>query len=283
MKMIRPIVNISKVIDDFDTVVLGLRGVLTDGIRLKPEALNAIIQMKKHKKNLVLITNSAERVLSIANFFTENGFPAEWFDVIISSGEILHYKLKAKTNEFKALGSKYYLIGKYDDALKGLDYEQVDNIAYADFLYVSSVNDVDDSLNTYLPLLEHAASLSIPFVCVGNEKSTFMDDKVCLAPAALAEQYAVLGGKIISVGKPDVKIFNYALDGIDKSKILFIGDNITTDIKGAESAKISSVLVSKGVHINFLGEGYIPDVAKTRELTDNFNVTPNFAISNLRW
>ena len=42
-------------------------------------------------------------------------------------------------------------------------------------------------------------------------------------------------------------------------------------------------MVSKGVHVNFLGEGYIPDVAKTREMANNYDAYPDYVISNLRW
>ena len=51
-----------------------------------------------------------------------------------------------------------------------------------------------------------------------------------------------------------------------------LGDNIATDIKGANLLGVSSALISKGVHVNFLGEGYIPDVAKTRELATAWNL-----------
>ena len=95
-----------------------------------------------------------------------------------------------------------------------------------------------------------------------------------------------LGGRIITLGKPDVKIIDYALDGIDvrdRSRVLLVGDNLATDIKGANLAGLSAALVTKAVHVNFLGEGYIPDVAKTRELATNFDAYPDFIISNLRW
>lgn len=143
-----------------------------------------------------------------------------------------------------------------------------------------------DVIEDYLPTLEHAAGMGIPLVCAGNDTSSYKDGEICLAPGAVAEQYAVLGGKIITVGKPDAKIIAYALDGIPdvrKENVLIIGDNIATDIKGANLLGVSSALISKGVHVNFLGEGYIPDVAKTRELATNFDAYPDFVISNLRW
>ena len=92
--------------------------------------------------------------------------------------------------------------------------------------------------------------------------------------------------KPLAEGKPDTKVIDYALDGLDvkdRSKVLLIGDNLATDIKGANLSGLSAALVTKAVHVNFLGEGYIPDVAKTRELATNFDAYPDFIISNLRW
>ena len=82
----------------------------------------------------------------------------------------------------------------------------------------------------------------------------------------------------------DTNIFKYCVAGIpDVGEILVIGDNVATDIKGAAMLGWNSMLVSKGVHVNYLGEGYIPDVAKTRELSNSYDASPDYVISNLRW
>ena len=66
-------------------------------------------------------------------------------------------------------------------------------------------------------------------------------------------------------------------------KVLFIGDSFPTDIKSGSLLEADTVLISKGIHVNFLGEGYIPDVEKTRDLAMNFDVYPDYVISGLRW
>lgn len=288
MKMIKPIVNISKVIDNYDAVVVGFSGVLSEGGDIKSEALNALINIKKSGKQIVLLSNSPLRVASIVKILHQNKVPLALFDAVITAGEVLHYHLKSGCGDYGAIGTSYYAIGGKEDfgVFSQLDFTVADELSKADFLYMGGVDAVEDTIDTYRPLLEHAAGLAMPFVCAGNDTSTYKNGKVCLAPGAIAEQYAILGGKIITVGKPDIKVMEYALDGIEdlnKARVLLIGDNLTTDIKGADLAGIHSVLVSKGVHINFLGEGYIPDVAKTRELATNFDTSPDYVISNLRW
>lgn len=288
MKMIKPIVNISKVIDAYDTVIVGFNGVLFDGKAFRSEAVDALVNMKKRGLRIVLLSNTDMRVEQIVRLMNQNKVPVMVFDAIMTAGEILHYKLKSRENDLAGIGNTYYVIGSRNNmgVFSGLDYEEVDNLAKADFLYMGSCTKEDDLIDHYLPLLEHAASLSIPLVCAGNDTSSYKNGEICFAPGAAAEQYAVLGGRIITVGKPDTKLFDYVLDGLDglnKDKILIIGDNITTDIKGSNLYGIAGALISKGVHINFLGEGYIPDVAKTRELATNFDAYPDYIISNLRW
>lgn len=288
MKMIKPIVNISKVIDAYDTVIVGFHGVLYDGKNFKSEAVEALLHMKKLKLRIVLLSNTDMRVEQIMGLLHQNKIPVMIFDAIVSVGEILHYKLKLQDNDFSGLGTSYYVVGSDHNlgVFSGLELQRVDNLAKADFLYMGSCTKESDLIDNYLPVLEHAASLSIPLVCAGNDTSSYKNGDICLASGAIAEQYAVLGGRILTIGKPDVKLFAYALDGIpnlDKAKTLMIGDNITTDVKGANLFGIDAALVSKGVHINFLGEGYIPDVAKTRELATNFDAYPDYIISNLRW
>ena len=288
MKMIKPIVNILKIIDNYETYVVGFSGVLSDGASIKSEAVSALVNIKKSGKHVILLSNSPMRVASLSKILHDNKVPLSLFDSIMTAGEILHYRLKSKPGTYGALGTKYYQLGSQEDdgVFFGLGYEQVSEISKADFIYMSSVSSQEDTSDTFRPALEHAVGLGIPFVCAGNDTSTYMGGKVCLAPGAIAEQYAVMGGKIITVGKPDIKILEYVLEDFadqDKSKILMIGDNMSTDIKGANLMGIDSALVSKGVHVNFLGEGYIPDVAKTRELSNSFDSFPDYVISNLRW
>ncbi|MBQ8464948.1 MAG: TIGR01459 family HAD-type hydrolase [Alphaproteobacteria bacterium] len=289
IKMIKPVVNASKIMDKYNTVILGLRGVITDGNGIKQDVVNTLINFKKQNIHTVIVSNTAQRVESVIRYLHTNQVPLATLDAIITAGELAHYQLKSKLNDFANIGTKYYRIGasSYHGVFNSLtDYQQVETLAQAEFLYTEGVEDKTDTIEKYIPILEHAASLNIPMVCIGNDTSTYLDGEICLGAGAIAEQYAVLGGRIITNGKPDVKVMAYAIDGLSnvkKDKVLVIGDSLPTDIKGARLLGVDSMLISKGIHVNFLGEGYIPDVAKTRELSANFDANPDYVISNLRW
>ena len=68
------------------------------------------------------------------------------------------------------------------------------------------------------------------------------------------------------------------LDNIDKNKkILSIGDNLNTDIKGANLLNFDSLLISNGIHKNEIKEKGIERVAKSYE------TICNFIQSELKW
>lgn len=288
MKMIKPIVNISKIVDNYDVLISGYYGVLTEGNDLKLDAVKALQNAHQSGKKIILLTNAAMRVEALARHLHQNKVPLNIFEAIMTAGEILHYRLKARQGAFASLGTAYYELGgtSGESVLGGLALQKVADISRADFLYMGSVSSAEDNLEQYRPDLEHAASMGVPLLCVGNDTSSYLNGKVVIAPGAVAEQYAVMGGKILTIGKPDTGIVDYVLDEIPevkKNRVLMFGDNLATDIKGANLSGIASALISKGVHVNFLGEGYIPDVAKTRELSTNFDSYPDYVISNLRW
>ena len=286
MKMIKPVVNLSKVAENYDTFILGFNGVLSNGNEILPEAATCLKNLFTVGKKVILLTNSPLRVASIASILSRAGISPMLFTCIMSAGEILHYRLKHAYGDYSAIGNTYFHLGNKSEkgVFADLDFKESNSLESSHFMYMSEVSSPSDTIDTYLPFLEHAAGLGIPFVCAGNDTSCFIDGKISLAPGALAEQYAVMGGRIITLGKPDAQIFNYCLDGIKESgSTLVVGDNVATDIKGAEILGFDSMLISKGIHVNYLGEGYIPDVAKTRELSNNYDASPNYVISNLRW
>ena len=288
MKMIKPIVNISKLMDAYDVFVCGLNGVIYDGINFNADAIDALLRLRKNGKKIILLSNTAMRLSTLTEKMYAAGISPRLFNSIITVGEILHFLLKSPNDTFSALGRVYYNLGNDSDRqiFSGLNYQSTENPSRADFLYIGEPYFCESLTEDCIDVLSHSASLGIPMLCVGNDLSAFINGEISIASGAIAEQYAILGGKIITVGKPDVQILKYALESVkdvDPQRILLIGDSVPVDIKAANNAGIASILVSKGIHVNYLGEGYIPDVTKTRELATTLSAFPDYAISGLRW
>lgn len=284
--MIKPVVNISKIIDAYDVIVCGLNGVIHDGCDFKPEAISALLNMRKSGKQVILLSNTSMRLRELCNLLYANGISPRLFNNIITAGEVLHARLQACDVQYAALGKVYYNLGVSDDEkiFDDLDYHSIENSSRADFLFAGRIT--GNSPDDYMEVLAHCASLNIPMLCVGNDRVCRVKDENTIAAGLLAEQYTIFGGQIITIGKPDRVILEYALEAyhdINKDKILLIGDSVPVDIKAANTFGIESLLVTFGIHSQFLGDGYIPDVTKTRELAISTEAFPDYIISNLRW
>ena len=287
MSTISPLLGVSKIIDQYSTLVVGFDGVIYNGNNISYDAIKALAQARLSGKEVVLLSNSAYRVQHIINIFKKHNVPLNIFSLIMTAGEMVHYMLKKKSKRFAGFGKKYYRIGNSTDieVMSGLEYERVTDINNAEFIFVGGAGSPEDTAEANRSALEYATTLSLPMLCVGNDILNHIDGQICNAPGAFAEQYAVMGGAVYTYGKPDQTILQYVLETFPTApeKLLIIGDNIQTDIKMANLCGADSILISKGVHINFLGEGYIPDVKRAAELAANYEVYPKYILSDLRW
>jgi ribonucleotide monophosphatase NagD (HAD superfamily) len=63
-----------------------------------------------------------------------------------------------------------------------------------------------------------------------------------------------------------------------KEKVIAIGDNLNTDIKGANNMKINSIFISKGVH-----RSEFKEERELRDLSDKYKVKLNYYQPELIW
>ena len=93
---------------------------------------------------------------------------------------------------------------------------------------------------------------------------------------SIAKVFTEIGGKVIYFGKPYPEVYNQS--NIKKyKKILVIGDNLNTDIKGANLLNYDSLLITNGVHKNEIKNNGIVKVSK------DYEVIVNYIQSDLKW
>jgi len=85
-----------------------------------------------------------------------------------------------------------------------------------------------------------------------------------------------MGGEVIYFGKPYPEVYNQSINNINK-KILSIGDNLNTDIKGANLLNFDSLIISNGIHKNEIKENGIEKTSKSYE------TICNYIQSELKW
>jgi ribonucleotide monophosphatase NagD (HAD superfamily) len=85
-----------------------------------------------------------------------------------------------------------------------------------------------------------------------------------------------MGGEVVYFGKPYPEVYSQSIDNNNK-KALSIGDNLNTDIKGANLLNYDSLLISNGVHKNEIQNNGIEKVSK------QYESIVNFVQSDLKW
>ena len=269
--------HISRIRDEFDTVICGVNGVFTDGNKIFPESVDALTKLYQSGKKIALASNSGMRVQNLFWHLKRSGVPMNIFYALITAGEIAHYYFRRQ----KDIGSTYYTLNsEHCCALDKLDYEKVDSVLMADFL-VAEQSEKGTEIAELMPILEQGAGLYLPLLCVGNDTLVLTPQAVKTAAGAIAEQYAMIGGKIISFGKPDLRIASYlteSLPDFDVSRCLFIGDNMATDMRLGNNFGGKNLLITSGIH-QLTGNL----IKQTDELSTGFGLNIDYCMEKLQW
>lgn len=245
--MTRPLKHISRLREDFDTVICGVNGVLTDGHNFFKENIDTLVKVYQSGASIALASNSGQRARDMFMALRRGGVPMNIFYAIITAGEIAHYYLKNNSG----LGKSYFpLTQNLYGVMNGLDFTIADSPVLADFILAETSEKGVDVAGAQ-PVLEQALSLRIPLICAGNDTQILTPDGVCDSVGCLAEQYAMMGGKIISFGKPDLRIVSYLTESLKEflpRRCLCIGDAMATDMRLGAHAGMCNLFMTNGVH-----------------------------------
>ena len=99
-------------------------------------------------------------------------------------------------------------------------------------------------LNYYKELLKSYTSKLL--ICTNPDLTVHRGEVEEYCAGKLAELFQQLGGKVVYFGKPYEEIYKLCFSKNERA--LAIGDNLNTDIRGANNMKIDSIFISYGVH-----------------------------------
>ncbi len=98
----------------------------------------------------------------------------------------------------------------------------------------------------------------------------------------IADLYDHMGGKVIILGKPSIKIYEESckkINNFDKSRLVAIGDSLDHDILGANNFAIDSVLISSGIQKD-LFKNSLETGLKEIENNNIRNIRPTYICEN---
>ena len=243
--------HLRHLIDHYDLFVLDLWGVIHDGVTAFPHALDVLTQLARHHKTVAFISNAPRREIVIAAQLQQLGVESHFYDAIFSSGEQTWQQLHEQG--VATWGQHCYHIGppRDDHLLEGLPFTPTDDIHTADFILNSGPWGDDHRVSDYHDILHQAHARALPMLCANPDITVVRGGSMMICAGALADFYEQLGSPVTYHGKPHPAIYDalqhhYAT--ISPSRIIAIGDSISTDIQGAHNAAIDAILITSGIH-----------------------------------
>jgi HAD superfamily hydrolase (TIGR01459 family) len=149
---------------------------------------------------------------------------------------------------------------------------RIDDCEY--LLCTGLFDEKDKDLNYYKKLFEKHVEKKM--ICTNPDLIVDKGSKREMCAGSVAMVFEKIGGKVVYFGKPYPEVYNQAIDNKNK-KILSIGDNLNTDIKGANLLNYDSLLISNGVHKNEIKDEGVKEISK------KYESIVNYVQSDLKW
>jgi len=264
--------GLKSIADNYDLFYIDLWGVIHNGIKLHEEAIIVLKELLKKNKTFVLLTNAPRPNKNVRNFLQKMGMNQELRDNVFTSGEAALNYLKKNF-----LSKKFFHIGppRDFDLFYSFEKNKSENIEDSEYLLCTGLFDnFDKDLIYYKNLFE--IHINKIMICTNPDLIVDRGNKRELCAGSVAMVFEKMGGKVVYFGKPHPEVYNQSIDNNNK-KILAIGDNLNTDIKGANLLNYDSLLISNGVHKNEIKNKGIKQVAK------DYETIVNFIQSDLKW
>ena len=264
--------GLSSIADNYQLFYVDLWGVVHNGVTLHLEAIKALKEINKKKKDYILLTNAPRPNHAVKSFLEKLGMEKEIRDHVFTSGEAALIYLKKNL-----IDKNFFHVGppRDFDLFKDFEKKKLDNIEKSEYILCTGLfDDHNEDLNYYKDLFEK--NIKKEMICTNPDLIVDRGNTREFCAGSVAMVFEKMGGEVVYFGKPYPEVYNQSIDNKNK-KILSIGDNLNTDIKGANLLNYDSLIISNGIHKDEIKEKGIEKVAKSYE------AICNYIQSELKW
>ena len=264
--------GLGSIVDNYQLFYIDLWGVVHNGISLHKEAIKTIKEITKKNKDYVLLTNAPRPNSAVKSFLEKLGMEEEIRNHVFTSGEAaLNYIKKNLLDRF------FFHIGppRDFDLFKSFKKMKLDNLENSEYILCTGLFDNHgEDLKYYKNLLEK--NLKKKMICTNPDLIVDRGSVRELCAGSVAMVFEKMGGEVVYFGKPYPEVYNQSFNNKNK-RTLSIGDNLNTDIKGANLLNFDSLIISNGIHKNEIQEKGIEKTSKSYE------AICNYIQSELKW
>jgi len=277
--------------DRFDGFILDLWGVIHDGVRAFPAAVDCLHRLRAARKPTLLLSNVPRPNRDAQALMQRMGITGDLYTDILTSGEAVQRALRNPPDLWWAeLGRRVFHLGPERDrgVLDGLKLTSMPDPTAANFVLNTGPDDHRNpsDMAEFEPVLQECARHHLPMVCANPDLVVIRGGVRVLCAGALAERYRELGGDVRSLGKPDPAIYQPVLQrlGLPPDRILAVGDALHTDIAGAQGVGIAACWVLGGVHATKLRDTHGQfDIAQAETEAREAGLSPLATLPYFTW
>ena len=249
------IVKFQNIVDKYDLYFVDLWGVIHNGIKLFNNAIEVLNNLKINNKKVILISNAPRTHETVKKFLKNLNFDLKLIDSLVTSGDVTKkYIQDNQDKKFCHLGPS-----KDNDLFQGIVNLVDQKDIFDEIICTGLIDEIGQNISDYQRLFENWIVNKKIFICANPDEVVSRGDKIEFCAGALAKYYKKLGGEVKYFGKPYEAIDDFAYNQaqsqfdmvIDKNKILAVGDNLKTDINGAQNFGIHSILILNGIYKDF--------------------------------
>ena len=262
--------GLSKIANSFDLFYIDIWGVLHNGIKLNGDAVNVLSQLDKLGKEYVLLTNAPRPNSDVVKFLEKLGLDNEKSSKVYTSGQgSLDYLSNEKKN------TKFFHLGPERDfnlfkSFKSLKQNKVED---AEYIICTGLFDKNESLEFYKKFL--SPYIKKEMVCTNPDLVVDRGDVTEYCAGSIAKVFEEIGGKVKYFGKPYPLVYEKSINNKNKS-VLCIGDNLNTDIRGANLLNFNSLFILNGIHKK-------ENQNQINKLFEKYQVDVNYIQDKLKW
>jgi HAD superfamily hydrolase (TIGR01459 family) len=281
--------NAAPLLAHYEVAFCDVWGVMHNGQAAYAEAGEALARFRANGGTVILVSNAPVPAEGVVRVLDRTSVRRDAWDAIVSSGDIALAHIAEKG--YRAL----HRIGpaRRDSMLfKRLPGESVP-LDLADAIVCTGlVDDGNETVATYYPLIDDGVARKLPFVCANPDLVVDVGHKRYLCAGSIAAEYEARGGNVFWAGKPHRSAYASAflkaaeLRGArpDAARVLAIGDAVRTDLAAAAGAGVAALFIASGIHNDeVLSAGEI-DAGKLAALFAPPNTPPAVAaMTQLRW
>ena len=260
------------VASNYDLFFIDIWGVIHNGISIFDNSLRVLKELESLNKEYVLLTNAPRPNFVVRRFLENMGLDQKISEKVYTSGEAALNYLESNYKE-----KKFFHIGppRDFDLFKLFEKNKMQTPDQAEyFLCTGLFENYEEDLDYYKKILE--SEVKKKMICTNPDLVVDRGEEREYCAGSIAKAFEEIGGQVEYFGKPYPKVYNLSTNTENK-KILCVGDNVNTDIKGANLQNFKSLFISSGIHKNEVNN------EQPSNLFKKYNVTVDYLQHNFKW